>query len=326
MLGRKTRTRALWVCTVVEKLRVWGGFGVGAAGALAGCCVEAAAGCVGALVGAGGACDGRDEDGPSFTVSWRSCCHGESVASGACFLMLLTLATGVLGIWLMEKAHFAGEYGPPTPPLPPRTPNCRKPFGAGDERWSCMKKAPRFGMKAGSESRFFLYSSCSRRLRSANVSGRPAEGAIDVTASAAWPVSKSTTSASAAWSEMRSPFSIMSVSLDAVKPASDRAMGGEGTRRLATSGRGFGSRGPLALRLALPSVSEAELSTSLRSLLSASASSSASLGTDMSLCESSAGSVATECFSSSSRARRRAWMAVRFLMPAMVAGVRGGRA
>jgi hypothetical protein len=34
MLGRRIRTTALWVCTVVEKLRVWGGFEAGAKGAL----------------------------------------------------------------------------------------------------------------------------------------------------------------------------------------------------------------------------------------------------------------------------------------------------
>lgn len=75
----------------------------------------------------------------------------------------------------------------------------------------------------------------------------------------------------------------MSVSLDTAKAASDRAMGGEGSRRAAVSVRDFASRELFVFRLALPSVSEAELSTSLRSLLSASASSSTSLGTEMSL-------------------------------------------
>lgn len=101
-------------------------------------------------------------------------------------------------------------------------------------------------------------------------------------------------------------------------------MGGEGSRRaVVTSVRGFASREPFAFRFALPSVSDAELSTSLRSLLSASASSSTSLGTEMSLCESSGPSVATDLFSSSSRRLRRARPVCLFLMPAMLGGAGG---
>lgn len=92
-----------------------------------------------------------------------------------------------------------------------------------------MKKAPRLGMKAGSESRFFLYSSCSRRLRSTDVSGRPDEAGA---ASAGCPVSKSTSSAPSAASAMLRPCIMAAVSLEAVKVASERAMGGEGCRLL----------------------------------------------------------------------------------------------
>ena len=54
MLGRRTRTTALWVCTVVEKLRVWGGFEAGAGSARAACCEAFGACCVGASVGGAG--------------------------------------------------------------------------------------------------------------------------------------------------------------------------------------------------------------------------------------------------------------------------------
>jgi hypothetical protein len=187
-----------------------------------------------------------------------------------------------------------------------------------------MKKAPRFGMKAGSESLFFLYSSCSRRRRSPSVSvrddGALAAGAASATAT---PVSKSTVSAStsaslASW-PIVSPFIIISVSFRAEKAASERAMGGEGWRLLAF-GRGFASRAPFAFRLGLPCVSEGALSASLRSLLSASASSSTSLSSDASLCESSA-SVATDWLSSSSSVRlRRAMLVVLLRAGAMIAG------
>ena len=183
-----------------------------------------------------------------------------------------------------------------------------------------MKKAPRLGMKAGSESRFFLYSSCSRRRRSASVSARdcgaPTAGAVST---AATPVSKSTTSASFPSSPIFKPFIMISVSFMVEKATSERAMGGEGWRLLASC-RAFASRAPFAFRLGFPCVREGALSTSLRSLLSASASSSTSLSREASLCESSA-RVATDWLSSSSSVRlRRAMLVVLLRAGAMIAG------
>lgn len=227
------------------------------------------------------------------------------------------------------KTYFAGENGPPTPPPRPRPrmPAGRKPFCAGAERWSCMKKAPRLGMKAGSASRFFLYSSCSLRRRSPSVSCRPGPPTAGAVSAAVEPVSKSTTAASLASSIWR-PLSMISVSLRAVKVASERAMGGDGCRRVVTSECGFASCTPFAFRFTLPSVRDGALSTSLRSLLSASPCSSTSLRADTSLCESSASSVATDLFSSSSSSRlRRAMLFVLLRTEAMIVfGVCGGAA
>lgn len=118
------------------------------------------------------------------------------------------------------------------------------------------------------------------------------------------------------------------VSLEAVKVASERAMGGEGCRLL-TAGAAlafafaFALRAPLALRLDFFAEGAMPLSASLRSLLSASASasSSTSLGTEASLCESSARSrsVTTDLLSSSSSSLRgRARLAVLFRAGAMM--------
>ena len=143
--------------------------------------------------------------------------------------------------------YLAGENGPPMAPRPrPRPPMGLNAFWPGAERESCMKKAPRLGMKAGSESRFFLYSSCSRRLRSPNVSGRPDGGPTAGAASAGGPVSKSTSSAPSA---MLRPCIMAAVSLEAVKVASERAMGGEGCRLLtAGAALAFTLRAPSAPR------------------------------------------------------------------------------
>jgi hypothetical protein len=113
---------------------------------------------------------------------------------------------------------------------------------------------------------------------------------------------------------------MISVSLTAENATSERAMGGEGCRWLAFC-RGFASRGPFDLRFVFPWVRDGALSTSLRSLLSASASSSTSLSIEASLWESSA-RVATDWLSSSSSVRRRRAMLVVLLRAgAMIAGV-----
>lgn len=226
-----------------------------------------------------------------------------------------------------QGTYFAGENGPPMPPRPrPRPPAGRKAFWPGAERESCMKKAPLLGMKAGSESRFFLYSSCSRRLRSPSVSGRPDGGPTAGAASVGSPVSKSSSSASLAPAAMLSPFIMASVSWRAVKAASERAMGGEGGRAL-TAGAGLALRAPLVLRFGFPAVGAMPLSASLRSLLSlsasASASASASLVAETSLCESSARSVTTDLVSSSSSSRRRRAMLVVLLRAGAMFVLRG---
>lgn len=182
-----------------------------------------------------------------------------------------------------------------------------------------MKNAPRLGMNAGSESRFFLYSSCSLLLRSANVSGRAGAVVAGGASITACPVSKSIASSSAALSETFKPFIIISMSRVAVDLVSERAMGGEGAFRLMASAGALTSRAPLTFRLGFPGVNDGVLSASLRSLLSASASSSMSEGTEISLWESSACSVATERLSSpSSSSRLRRGKPERFLGAAMM--------
>lgn len=184
----------------------------------------------------------------------------------------------------------AGEYGPPTTPRPRPRP---RPYGlkpldpAPCERWSCMKKAPRLGMKAGSSSRFFLYSSCSRRRRSANVSCFAGVGCEESAASwagasgAGGSAGSSSKSTAAASCDIFKPFIMASVS--EIGPALTLAGG--------AAGWPFGGRGAPFL--------VATDSLSLRSLASASASSS--LKNEASLCESPRSSSVA---SSASRLRR----------------------
>lgn len=125
---------------------------------------------------------------------------------------------------------------------------------------------------------------------------------------------------------------MVAVSLEGVKAASERAMGGEGCRLLtAGAALAFALRAPFALRLDFFAEGAMPLSASLRSLLSASASasSSTSLSTEASLCESSARSVTTDLLSSSSSSLRgRARLAVLFragaMMGLLVCGGGGG--
>jgi hypothetical protein len=87
-------------------------------------------------------------------------CHGESVASVACCLMLWPVSAGSPCEVLRSGTYLAGENGPPMAPRPrPRPPMGLNAFWPGAEWESCMKKASRLEMKAGSESRFFFYSS-----------------------------------------------------------------------------------------------------------------------------------------------------------------------
>ena len=87
-------------------------------------------------------------------------CHSESVASGACCLMLWPVSAGPSCAVLRYGTYLVGENGPPMAPRSrPRPPMGLNAFWPGAERESCMKKALRLGTKAGSESRFFLYSS-----------------------------------------------------------------------------------------------------------------------------------------------------------------------